>query len=144
MKARATSRFSSDIAHAVSRGVGEGAGAELHAQETAERLAVRKTLFYDPHARRDGRHPRGIARESSNAAARIAAIKALREIGDGAEPEGRFAELDQIRKTVYGRPLPALRREDDLGRRERRAARPSARIKTRCSMSPSASTASGR
>ena len=39
-----------------------------------------------------------IARDSSNAAARIATIKALREIGDGAEPEGRFAELDQFRK----------------------------------------------
>jgi hypothetical protein len=40
-----------------------------------------------------------IARESQNAAARIAAIKALREIGEGeaSAPEG-FAQLDAYRE----------------------------------------------
>ena len=38
-----------------------------------------------------------IARDSSNAAARIAAIKALREIDDGTPKQGDgFAELDQL------------------------------------------------
>lgn len=45
-----------------------------------------------------------IARESSNAAARIAAIKALKEIGDGRrKPTDGFAELDQ--------DLPQIRRK---------------------------------
>jgi hypothetical protein len=40
-----------------------------------------------------------IARESQNAAARIAAIKALREIGEGEKsPAEGFAELDAYRK----------------------------------------------
>jgi hypothetical protein len=39
----------------------------------------------------------GIPRESGNAAARIAAIKALLEIGDGrSKPAGGFAELDEL------------------------------------------------
>ena len=38
-----------------------------------------------------------IARDSSNGAARIAAIKALREIDDGTRKQGEgFAELDQL------------------------------------------------
>lgn len=38
-----------------------------------------------------------IARESNNAAARIAAIKALREIGDGTSSRAEgFAELDEL------------------------------------------------
>ena len=36
-----------------------------------------------------------IARESTNAAARIAAIKVLREIDDGKPAQNIFAELDQ-------------------------------------------------
>jgi len=39
-----------------------------------------------------------IARESNNAAARIAAIKALREIGDVKPAEDAFSELDRARK----------------------------------------------
>jgi hypothetical protein len=38
-----------------------------------------------------------IARDSSNGAARIAAIKALREIDDGTRKQGEgFAELDEL------------------------------------------------
>ena len=39
-----------------------------------------------------------IARDSQNAAARIAAIKALREIGDGKPPNDAFADLDAHRR----------------------------------------------
>lgn len=40
-----------------------------------------------------------IARESNNAAARIAAIKALREIADGERtPAEGFAELDKVQR----------------------------------------------
>jgi hypothetical protein len=39
------STFSSDIAHAVSRGIGEAAGEELPAQTTADWLPVRETHF---------------------------------------------------------------------------------------------------
>lgn len=37
-----------------------------------------------------------IARDGRNAAARIAAIKALREIGAGEKPVGGFEELDEL------------------------------------------------
>jgi hypothetical protein len=42
------------------------------------------------------------ARESNNAAARIAAIKALREIGDGKPANDAFAELDAARSKRNG------------------------------------------
>ena len=42
-----------------------------------------------------------LARNSKNAAARIAAIKTLREIGEGkVAPEKGFAELDAYRKAA--------------------------------------------
>jgi hypothetical protein len=62
---------------------------------------VKKRVFLsvfpdDPHARRDDRDSGGIAREGTNAAARIAAIKTLIEIAPPEPDTDIWKELDEL------------------------------------------------